>query len=69
MLHQGFEVPSCLAVHFFFVGKIGLRVRKTKKIGVLFSLALFLTNKKIKHVQYCFQNKDTIANFYIIIMK
>jgi len=58
-----FLVP---VVHFW--GNGGVRTWKTKKIGVWFSLALFVTNQKITPIQDGIQNKDYIANFYIVIV-
>ena len=68
MLHQSssdaFFIGSCRP---FFVGNV-VRTWKTKKIGVWFSLALFVTNQKIKPIQDGIQNKGYIANFYIVIV-
>jgi len=69
MLHQSssdaFFIGSCRP---FFCGNGVVRTWKTKKIGVWFSLALFVTNQKIKPIQDGIQNKGYIANFYIVIV-
>ena len=68
---QRMKFYRCILLWFvssIFWGNVGVRMWKTKKIGVWFSLALFVTNQKIKPIQDGIQNKGYIANFYIVIV-